>query len=107
MSSTTLIRVALGAYLLIFFSYLLGPLAVMSLTAFNSAAFPSVSPWACFSLEWFDVLFDDKHVREGLYYSVIIGVGTVILSVSMGLAASIVLTQIWPRLRSTDRKSVV
>lgn len=96
-----MIRVALGAYLLIFFSYLLGPLVVMSLTAFNSSAFPSVSPWACFTYEWFDVLLNDRHIRDGIYYSVIIGIGTVILSVSMGLAASIVLTQIWPRLRST------
>ncbi|MEP2718871.1 ABC transporter permease [Pseudophaeobacter sp.] len=101
MNSAILMRLALGAYLLIFFSYLLGPLVVMSLTAFNSAAFPSVSPWACFSYEWFNVLFNDKHIREGIYYSIIIGIGTVILSVSMGLAASIVLTQIWPRLRAT------
>ncbi|MEP3427827.1 MAG: ABC transporter permease [Roseibium sp.] len=101
MRSETVVRIALGAYLLIFFSYLLGPLLVMSLTAFNSAAFPSVSPWACFTFEWYRVLFDDKHIREGIYYSIIIGIGTVILSVSMGLAASIVLTQVWPRLRST------
>lgn len=101
MSSSTVIRTALGAYLLIFFSYLLGPLLVMSLTAFNSNEFPSVSPWACFTFEWYQVLFDDRHIREGIYYSIIIGLGTVVLSVSMGLAASIVLTQIWPRLRST------
>ncbi|WP_281856291.1 ABC transporter permease [Litoreibacter halocynthiae] len=101
MSSANLIRVALGAYLLIFFSYLLGPLVVMSLTAFNSSSFPTVSPWACFSYEWFDVLFNDKHIRDGIYYSIVIGIGTVILSVSMGLAASIVLTQVWPKLRST------
>ncbi|KEJ89820.1 ABC transporter permease [Sulfitobacter donghicola] len=101
MKSSFVVRIALGAYLLIFFSYLLGPLVVMSLTAFNSPAFPSVSPWACFTFEWFEVLFNDKHIRDGIYYSVIIGIGTVILSVSMGLAASIVLTQVWPRLRST------
>ncbi|SFR46188.1 ABC transporter permease [Litoreibacter janthinus] len=101
MSSANVIRIALGAYLLIFFSYLLGPLVVMSLTAFNSSDFPSVSPWACFTFEWFDVLFNDKHIRDGIYYSIIIGFGTVILSVSMGLAASIVLTQVWPKLRST------
>lgn len=101
MNSATVIRIALGAYLIIFFSYLLGPLVVMSMTAFNSPAFPSVSPWACFTFEWFQVLFDDRHIREGIYYSVIIALGTVVLSVSMGLAASIVLTQVWPRLRST------
>ncbi|WP_456387094.1 ABC transporter permease [Profundibacter sp.] len=101
MSSQTLIRIALGAYLFIFFSYLLGPLVVMSLTAFNSSGFPSVSPWACFTYEWFGVLFQDKHIRAGIYYSIIIGFGTVILSVSMGLAASMVLTQVWPKFRST------
>lgn len=101
MKSESLIRIALGAYLLIFFSYLLGPLVVMSLTAFNSSSFPSVSPWACFTFEWYEVLWNDKHIRDGIYYSFIIGLGTVLLSVSMGLAASIVLTQVWPRLRST------
>lgn len=101
MKSSAIGRLALGAYLLIFFSYLLGPLVIMSLSAFNSSAFPAISPWACFSFEWFGVLFDDKHVRDGIYYSLIIAVGTVILSVSMGLAASIMLSQIWPRLRST------
>lgn len=101
MSSATVIRIALGTYLIVFFSYLLGPLLVMSLTAFNSSSFPSVSPWACFTYEWFDVLFNDKHIRAGIYYSIIIGLGTVALSVSMGLAASIVLTQVWPKLRST------
>jgi spermidine/putrescine transport system permease protein len=101
MSSQTLIRIALGVYLVIFFSYLLGPLAVMSLTAFNSSGFPSVSPWACFTFEWFGVLFQDSHVREGIYYSVLIGLGTVVLSVSMGLAASIVLTQVWAKFRPT------
>lgn len=101
MRSANAIRIALGVYLVIFFSYLLGPLIVMSLTAFNSSSFPSISPWSCFTYEWFGVLFDDKHIRDGIYYSVIIGIGTVVLSVSMGLAASIVLTQVWPKLRAT------
>ena len=101
MSSQNIIRIALGAYLIIFFSYLLGPLVVMSLTAFNSSSFPSVSPWACFTYEWFDVLMNDKHIRDGIYYSIIIGIGTVILSVSMGLSASIVLTQVWAKFRGT------
>ncbi len=101
MSSKALIRISLGIYLIIFFSYLLGPLVVMSLTAFNSSGFPSVSPWACFTFEWFKTLWNDSAIREGIFYSVIIGLGTVALSVSMGLAASIVLTQVWPKFRST------
>ncbi|MGV6810984.1 MAG: ABC transporter permease [Brevirhabdus sp.] len=100
MTSPIFSRIALGLYFVIFFSYLMGPLVVMSLSAFNSPGFPSVSPWDCFTFEWFAVLWNDTHIREGIYYSVIIGFGTVILAVSMGLAASIVLTQITPRLRS-------
>lgn len=94
-------RFALGVYLVIFFGYLLGPLVVMGLTAFNSSSFPSVSPWACFTYEWFDVLFHDERILRGIKNSFIIGIGTVILSVSIGLAASLVLTQVWPRFRST------
>ena len=94
-------RIALGLYLLIFFGYLLGPLMVMSLTAFNSAAFPSISPWECFSFEWFSALAHDERIIRSIRNSFIIGLGTVTLSVMMGLAASLVLTQIWPRLRST------
>jgi len=93
-------RVALAIYLLIFFSYLLGPLVVMSLTAFNSAQFPSVSPWACFTYEWFGVLFKDERILVSIRNSFIIGIGTVMLSVSMGLAAALILSQIHARLRA-------
>ncbi len=101
MKSSFIGRVALVAYLVIFFGYLLGPLFVMSMTAFNSSAFPSISPWACYTYEWFDVLFKDERILNGIRNSVIIGIGTVILSVSMGLAAALVLTQVWPKFRST------
>ena len=101
MSSKFVSRIALGVYLFIFFGYLLGPLLVMSLTAFNSSGFPSVSPWACFSYEWFNVLFNDQRILNGIKNSVIIGIGTVILSVSIGMAAALVLTQVWPKLRTT------
>ena len=101
MSSKFVSRIALGVYLFIFFGYLLGPLLVMSLTAFNSSGFPSVSPWACFSYEWFNVLFNDQRILNGIKNSIVIGIGTVILSVSIGMAAALVLTQVWPKLRTT------
>jgi spermidine/putrescine transport system permease protein len=94
-------RAALGLYLLIFFGYLLGPLLVMSATAFNSSSFPTVSPWACFTFEWYTVLFQDERILRGIRNSFVIGLGTVTLSVAIGLAASLVLTQIWPRWRGT------
>lgn len=95
------IRIALALYLLLFFGYLLGPLVLMSITAFNSASFPQVSPWEVFSFEWFNVLFNDDRILNGLRNSLIIGFFTVVLSVTLGLAGALILTQIWPKLRAT------
>lgn len=94
-------RIALGVYFLIFFGYLIGPLVVMGFTAFNSAAFPSITPWQCFTYEWFGELMQDERILNGIKNSFIVGIGTVILSVSIGLAASLVLTQVWAKWRST------
>jgi len=99
--NSSVLRIALWAYLLIFFTYLLGPLVIMSVTAFNSSAFPRAAPWECLTFEWFDALFQDKRILNGLKNSVVIGLGTVVLSVAMGLAGALILTQIWPKLRAS------
>jgi len=100
-SENLLMKLFLGLYLVVFFGYLLGPLVIMAITGFNSPGFPRASPWECLTFEWFDVLYNDKRIVNGIKNSLIIGVGTVILSVVMGLAGSLVLTQIWPKLRAT------
>ena len=100
-NSSPLIRIGLAFYLVLFFSYLLGPLILMGITAFNSASFPQVTPWEVFSFEWFTALFNDKRILSGLWNSLIVGFFTVILSVAMGLAGALMLTQIWPKIRST------
>ncbi|NNE24900.1 MAG: ABC transporter permease [Rhizobiales bacterium] len=100
-TESTLIRVGLAIYLLMFFTYLLGPLILMGITAFNSASFPQVTPWEVLTFEWFHVLFNDKRILNGLKNSFIVGFFTVILSVAIGLAGALMLTQIWPRIRAT------
>src|SRR6056297_240495 len=95
------LRIGLWVYLAIFFAYLLGPLAIMSVTAFNSSEFPRTTPWECLTFDWFVELFRDERILNGIKNSFIIGAGTVVLSVAMGLAAALMLTQIWPRLRAT------
>lgn len=95
------IRVSVWIYLAIFFAYLLGPLVIMSVTAFNSSAFPRATPWECLTFDWFGELFRDERILNGIKNSFIIGAGTVVLSVAMGLAAALMLTQIWPKLRAT------
>ena len=100
-TESPLIRIGLAIYLLIFFTYLLGPLVLMGVTAFNSASFPQVTPWEVLSFEWFNVLFEDKRILNGLKNSFIVGFFTVILSVAIGLAGALMLTQIWPKIRAT------
>ncbi len=112
MKTGYLMNALLGIYIFIFFTYLFGPLLIMSVTAFNSAEFPSITPWECFSWRWFNegkIAYDgqklaglatDWRLHDGFISSLIIGIGVVILSVPIGLAASIVLTQVHSRLRT-------
>ena len=112
MKSQHVLNFLLGIYIFIFFSYLFGPLIIMSITAFNSAEFPAITPWECFSWRWFSegkIAYDGQHLaglstdwrlHDGLISSLIIGFGVVCLSVPIGLAASIVLTQVHSRLRT-------
>ncbi len=112
MKSQSVLNFLLGIYIFLFFTYLFGPLLIMSITAFNSAEFPSITPWECFSWRWFQegkIAYDGQHLaglstdwrlHDGLIKSLIIGLGVVILSVPIGMAASIVLTQVHSRLRT-------
>jgi spermidine/putrescine transport system permease protein len=100
-STDTTIRIFVGAYIALFFAYLFGPLIIMSITAFNSSSFPRVVPWECFTFEWFGKAAADHRLRMGLSNSAIIGAGVVALSVTLGLAGALFLTQVWPRARAT------
>ncbi len=93
-------RFFLIAFVLLFFAYLFGPLIIMGITAFNSSAFPRVTPWECFSVEWFEVLKNDVRLMEGLRNSVFIGLGVVALAVPIGLAGALILTQVSSGLRA-------
>ncbi|MVO15419.1 ABC transporter permease [Parasedimentitalea huanghaiensis] len=101
MKNFSLMRISIWVYLALFFAYLLGPLVIMSVTAFNSPGFPRAAPWECLTFEWFSALFQDERILNGIKNSVLVGIGTVILSVAMGLAGALMLTQIWPKLRAT------
>ena len=102
MSAATSARLARSFAILFvvgFFAYLFGPLIVMGLSAFNSSSFPRVSPWDCFTVEWFDVLANDPDLMTGLKNSVIIAFGVVIVAVPLGLAGALMLTQVSNRFR--------
>jgi spermidine/putrescine transport system permease protein len=99
MTSKFVMRSMIGFYILLFFAYLLGPLILMSITAFNTPSYPQVKPFEAFTLDWFSKLWNHRQLIEGLQNSVIIGVAVVLLAVPVGLAASIMMNQVYHRAR--------
>lgn len=100
MTSQTVLRLVIGSYILLFFAYLFGPLVLMGITAFNATSYPQVSPWEGFTLRWFAQLAKDDLLVGGIGNSLWIGLGVICLSVPIGLAGAIVMTQIHRRARS-------
>jgi spermidine/putrescine transport system permease protein len=99
MKSQTVMRGMIGFYILLFFAYLFGPLVVMGITAFNTPNYPQAYPFEAFTLDWFVKLWNHRNMMDGLKNSVIIGIGVVAISVPVGLAASIIMNQIYHRAR--------
>jgi spermidine/putrescine transport system permease protein len=99
MSSRVVMKAMIAFYLLIFFAYLFGPLAVMGVTAFNTPNYPQAYPFEAFTTHWFTDLLGDRDLMYGLGKSITIGVGVICLAVPVGLAAAIVMTQIYWRAR--------
>ena len=99
MNSKYVMKGMLAFYILIFFLYLFGPLLVMSVTAFNTPNYPQAYPFESFTLDWFVKLWNHRAMMEGLQNSIWIGIGVVTISVPVGLAASIMMNQIYHRAR--------
>jgi spermidine/putrescine transport system permease protein len=99
MSSRVVMKAMIAFYLLIFFAYLFGPLAVMGVTAFNTPNYPQAYPFESFTTHWFTDLLGDRDLMYGLGKSITIGVGVICLAVPVGLAAAIVMTQVYWRAR--------
>ncbi|MSP83080.1 MAG: ABC transporter permease [Alphaproteobacteria bacterium] len=99
MTSQGVWRAMLGFYLLLFFGFLFGPLIVMGITAFNTPNYPQAYPFEAFTIHWFSDLLGDSELMEGLQNSLIIGAGVVALTVPVGLAGAIVMTQVYWRAR--------
>lgn len=99
MKSAWITKGMIGFYIFLFFAYLFGPLIVMGITAFNTPSYPQAYPFESFTLDWFVKLWNDRNMMEGLQNSIIIGFGVVAISVPAGLAAAIIMNQIYHRAR--------
>ena len=87
-------------YIFLFFLYLFAPLFMMGTAAFNDVEFPQVIPWEGFTWRWFPQLLNDDLMVEGIINSFWIGIGVMILAVPIGLAAAIMMTQVYQRFQT-------
>lgn len=87
-------------YALLFFLFLFGPLIIMVVTAFNSSSFPRVVPWECFTTDWFGVLLANQRLMSGLWTSLWIALAVAALSVPLGLAGALALSDLGPKARA-------
>lgn len=84
----------LNGYLLIFFAYMFLPMIFMVIAAFNASPTPSVIDWQGFTLEWFRALPQDQRFIDGLWHSLIIALGVIVISIPLGLAGALLLTRL-------------
>ena len=90
-------NVVLTVYMVIFFVYLFAPLLVMTLAAFNAYDYPSVTQWRGWTLKWFGELAGDQRILQGLWNSILVGVGVIAVSIPLGLAGAFILTRMQSR----------
>ncbi len=83
-------RAIYGAYVTLFFIYLLAPLVVVAVFAFNDSMFPSL-PWGGFTMDWFLNpteprlgLFHDGRLLHSIWTSFYIACWVTVLSVAIG-----------------------
>ncbi|MEF2230931.1 MAG: ABC transporter permease [Pseudodesulfovibrio sp.] len=100
MNSRSILSLFCAFYILAFLAYMLLPLCIMGAAAFNTATIPTVSPWKGFTLEWFSVLFADGILGSAIFNSFVIALGVIALSIPLGLAGALLLTQMRSRARS-------
>ena len=99
MSSKSVMKLMVGFYIVLFFGYLFGPLFMMGASAFNTSSFPQVAPWEGFTLQWFGALARNRDMMAGIQNSLIIGIGVICFAVPISLAAALMMTQIYERVR--------
>ena len=96
-SGRSLSGIILNVYIGLFFLYLFAPLLVMSLAAFNSYDYPSVTQWRGWTLKWFVALSEDRRILQGIVNSLIVAVGVIVISLPFGMSGAFILTRLQSR----------
>jgi spermidine/putrescine transport system permease protein len=92
-------KVLLSAYFWLFITFLLAPLVVLVIFAFNDSTTPTL-PLAGFTDSWFSEAFTNGQLTSALLRSTVIAIITGVVATTLGVMASIGLTSPKLRLRS-------
>ncbi len=87
----------LGGYVVVFFTVMFLPLLFMIAAAFNASPTPSVTDWQGFTLRWFRELPNDQRMIQGLWHSLTIAAGVIVISIPLGLSGAFILTRMRSR----------
>ena len=82
-----LLNIVMGIFIWLVTLFILSPLLIVILNAFNGAAY-NVFPPEGFSLRWFGVVLNYPTFRPAFVNSVIVGLGAMVISVTTGTLAA-------------------
>ena len=100
MSSQKILSFFTNLYVVLFLGYMLLPLGIMAIAAFNENSIPTVVPWSGTTIDWFTTLLKDKILWKAVLNSFIIAVGVISLAIPIGLAGALFLLQLQSRART-------
>ena len=86
-------------FLVLFFTYLLFPLAYLLLVAFNESKLPTHKNFS-FTLKWFGEAWSDTRMWDGIQTSLLIGVVVVAISLTLGMGGALLLVRLQLRAKN-------
>lgn len=87
----TLVHGISGWVTLLTFIFMLTPIVVLVAFAFNSGR--STVVWTGFSLEWFEKVWNNRHIARALNVSLIVALASAAISTAVGTLAAVAITR--------------
>lgn len=87
-------------YMVLFLTFMLAPLIVMSGAAFNDSKLPSIVPWRGWTTMWFSEMIADERMMWAFANTLWVAAAVALISVVIGTASAIVINSVAGRART-------